>query len=683
MNEIKKQQLLRILQEDLRSAKMMREKLDGKINEWKREYNGEPYGNEVKGRSQLVSRDIKKQVSWQHSAIVEPFVSTPDIIQALPVSYEDAPKAPKIGLLLNTQFCRQFNRFKFVHKLCRVLLEEGTAVIRTGWEFEEKEVEELIDEEVDNPQYVQISQMLNQLVPLAQQGNEQALGQAQQLHQAMQSIPAKITQQRVIKKVLPIKNNPTAMVCKNADIFIDPTCGDNFDDAQFVIHRFETNISNLKKEGIYTNLDRVQAESLGKDSDGFTFNGDKTNFEFKDSPRKKLVVYEYWGNYDINDDGIAEPIVCSWVGNTIIRLGDNPFPDKKPPFIPAPLDAIPYSLHGEALAEDISDIQKIKTAIYRGFIDNMALSNNGQKGLRKGALDSVNKRRFLNGENFEFNGTPNDFFDGHFNELPSSIFNVLQLMNNETESITGIASYNTGINGNSLGQTSTGIRAAVDSASSRRLNIVRGISENLIKPLLRKWLAYSSEFLDEESQIRITNDEFVWIKREDLEARIDIDLTISTSDDNQAKASELAFMLQTIGPSEDPKIRQIIMSNIARLYRMPELAKLLENYEPTPDPAAQKMSELQIALLEAQVANERAKANENEMDLNLKEAKAETERAKARNLGATADKTDLDYLQQYYGTKEKREESIALQAQRHQLARDFLQMRNKQQTQYL
>lgn len=142
------------------------------------------------------------------------------------------------------------------------------------------------------------------------------------------------------------------------------------------------------------------------------------------------------------------------------------------------------------------------------------------------------------------------------------------------------------------------------------------------------------EFLDEESQFRITNDEFIWLKRDDLGANIDIDLNISTSDDNQAKADELAFMLQTIGPSEDPNVRKIIMSGIARLYRMPDLAKKIQDYQPQPDPMQQRIAELQAQLLEAQIENERTKAGENAVDIELKGAKTETERAKARNLGS-------------------------------------------------
>ena len=64
---------------------------------------------------------------------------------------------------------------------------------------------------------------------------------------------------------------------------------------------------------------------------------------------------------------------------------------------------------GEFVAELLSDNQKVATAILRGFIDNMAMSNNGQKGIRVGALDKYNLDRFLNGENFQFNANVGDF----------------------------------------------------------------------------------------------------------------------------------------------------------------------------------------------------------------------------------------------------------------------------------
>lgn len=669
IDNITEARLLSNLKADFTASKLLRNELDQKIARWKSEYNAEPYGNEVNGRSKLVSRDIKKQSEWQHAALIEPFVSTPDIIKANPVTSEDAEIAPKIEVLLNTQFCRQFSRYNFMTKALKVLDQEGTVVIRTGWEYEEKVVEVQEDREIPNPDYQRAIEAVNQGItdPSILQGIE----------------PTLITKVRV-RKTKPVKNHPTAMVCRNEDIFIDPTCQDDMDKCQFVIYRYETDMTTLKQAGIYKNLDKIKIPTgLTGTNDTEYITEDSTSFRFSDTARKKIVVHEYWGNYDINGDDIAEPIVCTWIDNTIIRLEANPFPDKKPPFLIVPFSAIPFKLYGESNAELLSDIQKIKTAIYRGFIDNMALSNNGQKGIKKGSLDEYNKQRFLNGENFEFNHYASDFFIGNFNELPSSIFNVLTLMNNEAESITGVASFNTGINGNALGSTATSIRGAIDSASTRRLNIVRNISENLVKPLLRKWLAYDAMFLDEESQYRITNDTFVYLKRDDLGANIDIDLSISTSDDNRAKAQELAFVLQTVGPSEDPRLRKILMAQIAQLYRMPDLAKMIMDYKPEPDPMAEQMQQLQMQLLQAEIANTQAKADENTVDQDVKRAKVQTELAKAKNLNSMADKTDLDYVHQYSGIKEKE----ALQRQQLQnqfnIDRETLKLLQSPKQQYL
>ena len=54
-------------------------------------------------------------------------------------------------------------------------------------------------------------------------------------------------------------------------------------------------------------------------------------FTFKDSARQKRIVYEYWGFWDIDNTGIVKPFVCAWIGNVIIRMEANPFPDQKLP----------------------------------------------------------------------------------------------------------------------------------------------------------------------------------------------------------------------------------------------------------------------------------------------------------------------------------------------------------------
>ena len=615
--KVKKAELLNALKADMKSAETLKNSQDALIGRWKAEYDGAPYGNERKGKSAIVSRDIKKQSEWQHATIVDPFVSTSDIIKCTPITWEDEAAAKQNELLLNTQFTRKFDRFNFISKSVKVLDREGTLVVQTGWDTEEKEVQSVVDK-----------------VVIDELGNE-------------------IVIQEEITEMVVTKNQPTAKVCRNEDIYVDPTCQDNLDNAEFIIHRYETNLSSLRADGRYKNLDKVagqSSEDMDYDSE------DDTDFRFTDEPRKKLVIYEYWGNYDMNGDGIAEPIVCAWINDIIVRLSTSPYPDGKPPFIIVPFNSIPFKIHGEATAELIGDNQKVKTAVIRGIIDNMAQSNNGQVATRKGALDPVNRKKFLGGQNFEFNGTLNDFWQGAYNQIPGSAFDMIGLMNNEIESITGTKSFSGGINGGSLGNTATGARGAMDATAVRRMNLVRNVAENLIKPLIRKWMSYNSEFLEDEEVVRVTNDEFVPVRRDDLDGRVDIDVTIATAEDNAAKSQELSFLLQTVGPNEDPAVRREIMADIMDLMRMPEQAKRIREYQPQVDPAEEQMKKLQMEnlmleneSLKALVKDRNARAGENLIDADLKRAKAVVENAKARRMNSDTDMADLQFIKEDEG----------------------------------
>ena len=618
--KINKKELLSALKKDLQAASTFREDEDIKIARRVSEYQGKPYGNEQKGKSAIVSLDIKRQSEWAHAALVDPFVGAADVIKCTPVTWEDREAARQNELLLNTQFCRQFDRYNFMTNAIKVLDMEATCVIQTGWEYEDEQVEverEIVEvDEITGEEYIAIEN---------------------------------------IEETKVLTNRPTAVVRRNEDVYVDPTCMGDHDKMQFVIVRYETDLSTLKQDGRYKNLDKIQvgSEDANSHDDYETKYSKISSFTFEDNPRKKMVMYEYWGNYDINDDGIAEPIVCAWVGSTVIRLELNPYPDKKPPFIIVPFNKIPFEIYGESNADLISDNQKIKTAITRGIIDNMNQSNNGMIGIKKGALDPGNREKFMKGKPFEFNGSPNDFWQGSFNNIPGSAFDMLALMNNEIESITGIKSFSGGITGSSLGQTATGARGALDATSTRRLNIVRNIAENLVKPLMRKWMAYNSEFLEESEVVRITNEEFVEVRRDDLAGKIDIDITVSTQEDNAARAQELGFLLQTLGSSLPFDMTRMIMSEIAKLSKLPTLEKQILEYKQEPDPVQQKMQELQLAKLEAEIQrlkadamNKIASSQENEADKEEKMAQALLKRAQARKAESEADMVDMRFVKE-------------------------------------
>ncbi|MEL2330780.1 portal protein, partial [Klebsiella pneumoniae] len=66
----------------------------------------------------------------------------------------------------------------------------------------------------------------------------------------------------------------------------------------------------------YQNLDKIQVEgqNLLSEPDYTGPSEGVRNFDFQDKSRKRLVVHEYWGYYDIHGDGVLHPIVATWVG---------------------------------------------------------------------------------------------------------------------------------------------------------------------------------------------------------------------------------------------------------------------------------------------------------------------------------------------------------------------------------
>ena len=615
--KLDKQKILRSCKADFKNADTLRQEVNTDIQTRRRTLNGEPYGNEEKGKSRIVPKIAKRQQAWNIPSLKEPFVSTPDLVRFSPITAEDVQAARQNEILLNAQFCRQFDRYNFITKALKVLETDATVFIQVGWDYEEQEVEQDVE-----------------IIVIDENGNKHITNEVQ-------------------KVTVPIVNKPTARVCRSEDVFPDPTCEDDLDKAQFVVYRYETDLSTLHKDGRYKNLDKILKNMTSEeDLDPSYINPDNTWFTFEDSPRKKLLVHEYWGNYDLNGDGIAEPMVCVWVDNIIIRLEDNPYPDKKIPFLSCPADSVPFKLFGENDIDNIEDQQKVITAVTRGIINNMAASNNGQTGTRKGALDPVQKRRMLDGKNFEFNGSPDDIWQGSYNQIPSSAFNMLQMMNGEVDNLTGVRSFGVGTSGGSLGASATAARGALDATAVRRLDKVRNISENLIKPLIRKWMDYNNEFLSDEEIIRTTNNEHIAIRKSELQGRLDLDIEISTPEDDTAKRNELGFLLQTIGPNLPFDVTKIILAEIARLNRMPKLEKDIRNYTPQPNQQEEELKALQAQKLQMDIAKTKAEIQEiftqsienKTSNIANKEAQAELFRAQANLLNSKKDTEDLNFI---------------------------------------
>lgn len=658
---------LKDLKQDLQDAKPIHDAQQAKIKTWldNMHVTGSAKPNTGTNRSAAQPKLIRKQAEWRYPALSDPFLSTDDVFNVRPVSWEDRDASKQNEILLNHQFNVHLNKIAFIDEYVGTCVDEGSVIVRTGWEFKEEEYEDdfpVVEYQVNPamaPQHEQLAQMQQESPSEYEFDVDEYWKQAHELtlENGVPIEPVVIGYQKETR-TRTVYNRPTAEICESANVVIDPSCRGDMKKARFVVYSFESSLAELRKDGKYKNLERINVDGNSPLGEPDHESQIGTNgFNFSDKPRKRIVVYEYWGFWDIDGSGEVKPFVAAWVGDTLIRLEESPYPDKELPFVVVPYLPVRKSVYGEPDGELLEDNQKIIGALTRGMIDIMGRSANGQTGIRKDMLDTTNRRRFDRGQDYEFNQTvdPRQGIHMHtYPEIPASAQFMLQLQNMEAESLTGVKSFSMGVSGQSLGDVAAGVRGALDAASKRELAILRRLSNGIIE-IGRKFISMNAAFLSDREVIRITNEEFVQVRRDDLPGNFDLRLSISTAEEDNNKAQELAFMLQTMGNNMDPGVSKMILSDIARLRKMPDLAKKIESYEPQPDPLMQRKAELEIALLEAQLQKETALAQQAQSNAQLNMAKVGTEQVKQGNLQSDTDLKNLDFIEQESGVKQERD----------------------------
>ena len=608
-----KEPSLQGLKADLLECKTTHDSQVSQVNKWLKLKDGGDAIPKRRGRSTVQPKLIRRQAEWRYSALSEPFLSSENIFKVEPRTFEDAPAASQNAILINWQFRTKIDLVRMINQAVRTFVDEGTLVLQPGW------CREVEDEEVLAPvyQYVQVYEGSQEEAQLAealelQNSNPRAFTDLDPAIQESVSYSqekgvaawaVKIGEEKVTQEKM-VKNHPTLDIIDYRNIYMDPSCNGDPTKARFVIKSFETSKAELKKDRRYKNLDTVNYSggSLLADTD----HGSETpsDFTFSDELRRRVVAYEYWGLHDIDGTGMLKPIVATWIDNQFIRMEENPYPDQTHPFLFAAYSPKKRSVFGEPDAEILEDNQKISGALIRGMIDLLGRSANAQQGFQKGMLDVINRRRFEQGEDYEFNPSTNPhtgLIEHKFSELPASALTLLDAQNKEAEGLSGVKAFSGGLTGEGFGDVAAGIRGTLDAASKREMDILRRLAE-LFKQAAIKIIAMNGLLLSEEEVVRVTNEKFVTVRRDELEGNFDLIVDISTPEIDERRANDLAFMLQTVGPTMPPQFTQMILTEIAELRKMPSLAKKIETYQPEPDPVEEALKQLEVAKIEEQIS---------------------------------------------------------------------------------
>ena len=637
-----------------------------------------------KGRSGITPKVIRRLAEWRYGSLSTPLLNEKKLFQVTATSPKHLNAAIQNELVLNFQFNALIDKVKFVNDLVRSAVNEGTAIVRIGWETQTqiKEREEPVYTyiQADPSQAMELTSLVQQIA----QETEQLGLESSEDSETFKALPPELQESikasseygmpviaqdtgktQVIKEEVQTKNRPAVKVIPNHSLIIDPSCEGDFDQARFVVYAFKTSYSELKAAGIYKNLDKLfvtgseiptNTDFIGMSDEEFTKYQDGTQnaFQFQDKARKRLQAYEYWGYYDIDGSGIVQAIVATIVDNTIIRLERSPFPDNQLPFVVIPYLPIKGSVYGEPDGELIKDNQQIIQALTRSLIDIQARSANAQIATPKGFLDTINKKRFSDGEDYEYNPTGTHPADAVFmhtaNEVPQSILALLQQQYADAEASTGVKSFQGGIDGNAYGQVVQGMSQAITAMTQREGDILFRISKGLEK-IGNKIIAMNSIWLNEEEVIAVTQNQFVPVKRDELQGDFFLNVSIKSNSEAEGKAQQLTFVAQTLGAEADWGLRKIFITEICRLYNLDSMLTALQEYEPQPNEAQQKLQELQMAEMQAKIDKLTAEAEYFRSRGNFVEAQVD-------DVQAATDQKSLDFLQQQDGTKHRWQKEI-------------------------
>lgn len=456
LKTLKQQEIDKIMQ----SFKQCREiadryytsKVEPKLKERREIYlaRADHYKKKFKRLSELTSwcsRDVKTTIDWILPSLIEVYTGGDDPIDIKGVNVEDDDRARKLQQLLKYQMERKNSYFTFLDTVLKDALILNMGAAKVWWKREEKrEAYEMLL----NTQDVQMTALLLQEY---QKGSIEIRDM-----EPIEGAPDlfKVT----FDKVSVTANHPVLEYLPPSELRYTPEAS-NLQSAKFTAHRKVVRGDYLirkEKEGVYENVREALAKYSGNTR--YTAYDREHNPELSNAPAKlsdndtaskEVELYEGYLQVDYNNDGVFEDVIVHAVGDTPIRIAGNDF--EMAPFFVCAAEYDPSVVFGEeSFADNLEQLQDLKTALVRQIIINVAKNNAPQKFVNE---TNVDMDALINNEEhvpvMGTNGSPRDnVFVPDPLPLSPATMTLVEYAQNEIEAQSGSTRYNQGLDSNSL-----------------------------------------------------------------------------------------------------------------------------------------------------------------------------------------------------------------------------------------
>ena len=498
-------------------------------------YMRDKYGNEVEGRSQVVTGEVAEAVDGALPQLIRVFTSCEDAVRFEPTKDGEEELAAQASDMANWVFYKDNDGFLILHNWFKDALLQKVGVIKAYWESNKDTVKE---------KYKYLSD--DELAMIMQTGEWEIIKQATDIVIGADGMPYNshnVTIQRTDDKSrIAIENVPPEefLISKRAK-----TIGDSpFTAHRRMIARGDLIAMGYDKSVVDTIPSGDRLEYAPERLARFGRDEQPDYSQSSDLSMEEVEIFECYIKIDTDSNGLLEQ-------RRVVIGGDNVLSDEECDYVPfhsvCPIP-IPHKFFGQSMADRTMDLQLTKSTILRQMLDNLYLTNNYRVGAVEGQVNLDDLLTSTAGGVIRMKN-PQALIPLTVQSTAAQSFPMMEYLDGVQAKRTGVSDMQQGLDANVLQNTTATAVAAMMQQSAGKLELMaRLFAETGVKSLFRGILHLLCKYQNKAKTIRMRGK---WTSYDPREWSDLYDVSINVGLGNGNRQEQIAMMQMIMAKQEE------------------------------------------------------------------------------------------------------------------------------------
>ena len=461
-----------------------------------RYFEGEVDIGQEDGRSKIVATKVRDTIRAIKPSLMRVFLSSEHPVEYIPTSQKDVAGAEQATKYAHWKF-QQLNGYRLLNDAIHDALVKKTGVLKIWWES---------NTEATLHTYTNVTD--EEMMAIVNEPDVTVIEHGTELEMEMGEDAIEIETPKHTLTISHKKENGELKIeSVPPEEFIVDRNAKSVDDAYIVAHRTELRVSDLVSMGYdfdeVSNLSGLSSDDTYSDSEAFERKGYEQDEDDHnaDPSMKKVSVTEAYMKMDKEGTGVAVMYRLLLAGGDDKLLECEPYGEV--PFAVFEVDPEPHTFFGRSVADLLMNDQDSSTAMLRGMMDNVALTNSPRQGYVQG---QVNVDDLMNNEigGLVRMKSPQALVDIATPFVAGQVLTAMQYMDDAVEAKSGVSRASMGLDPDALQNTSaTAARLQAQQGSAQIEVMARNIAEGGLKRLFKLMLHLLVENSCEETMMRL------------------------------------------------------------------------------------------------------------------------------------------------------------------------------------